>query len=331
MFYPIHPSDSPEAKIGRKIYEEFDTVVILRKQHRIQDIPWKNFLSNLRNGTVADSEISMLRDLVIGSPNNEPVDFSSSEWSNASLVTPRHGVQNMWNEHATYKWCQSSGEQLFICDAEDTIKGRSLDNDEKYTLLTRKNDGTKQKRRKDLPNRLHLAKGMKVMVTTNIETDLDVANGARGQIVDIVLHPDEPDVTGQPIVKLKHLPSYILVKLERTRATPLEGLEGSVIPIEPALVKMQIKVPASNGGTVTRTVSVTSQSDRPYGLQYHLLTDLFLPFIFLTFPYSTNPSTGLRSPSRPYCLSIVPPLIIHSPRILVTLLLRNNSVVLTSD
>jgi len=76
---------------------------------------------------------------------------------------------------------------------------------------------------------------------------------------------------------------------------------------------------------------VTSQSNRSYRLQYHLLMDLFLLFIFLTFPYSANPSTGLRSPSRPYCLSIVPPLIIHSPRILVTLLLRNNSVVLTSD
>ena len=52
-------------------------------------------------------------------------------------------------------------------------------------------------------------------------------------------------------------------------------------------------------------ITVTSQSDRPYGLRYHLLTDLFLPFIFLTFPYSANPSTGLRSPSRPYCLPLL--------------------------
>lgn len=30
------------------------------------------------------------------------------------------------------------------------------------------------------------------MVTNNVETDLDITNGARGEIMDIVLHPDEP-------------------------------------------------------------------------------------------------------------------------------------------
>jgi hypothetical protein len=35
---------------------------------------------------------------------------------------------------------------------------------------------------------------MKVMVTDNIETDLNITNGARGEIVDIVLHPDDPSI-----------------------------------------------------------------------------------------------------------------------------------------
>ena len=39
---------------------------------------------------------------------------------------------------------------------------------------------------------MELAIGIKVMVTENIKTDLDVANGVRGEIVDIILHPDEP-------------------------------------------------------------------------------------------------------------------------------------------
>jgi len=34
-------------------------------------------------------------------------------------------------------------------------------------------------------------------------------------------------------------PSYLLVKLDRTRATPLEGLEG-VIPVEPLTTSIQI-------------------------------------------------------------------------------------------
>lgn len=33
---------------------------------------------------------------------------------------------------------------------------------------------------KDLPHKIDLAIGMKVMVTDNLETDLDITNGARG-------------------------------------------------------------------------------------------------------------------------------------------------------
>ena len=39
--------------------------------------------------------------------------------------------------------------------------------------------------RKDLPGKVKLAIGMKVLVTDNIRTDLDVTNGACGTIVDI--------------------------------------------------------------------------------------------------------------------------------------------------
>ncbi len=72
------------------------------------------------------------------------------------------------------------------------------------------------------------------MVTNNIETDLDITNGAQGEIVDIVLHVDEPSFNNdQSKVFLKHLPCYILVKLTRTRATQLDRLAKNVIPIEP--------------------------------------------------------------------------------------------------
>jgi len=46
--------------------------------------------------------------------------------------------------------------------------------------------------------------------------DLDVANGACGEIVNIVLHPDEPPVGDGPMVHPKYLLAYILVKLTCT-------------------------------------------------------------------------------------------------------------------
>ena len=38
---------------------------------------------------------------------------------------------------------------------------------------------------------MEIAVGMKVLVTNNLETDLDLTNGAQREIVGIVLHPME--------------------------------------------------------------------------------------------------------------------------------------------
>lgn len=92
------------------------------------------------------------------------------------------------------------------------------------------------------------------MLTNNIETDLDMTNGARGEIIGITLHPDEPRIDkAECTVQLKNMPIYILVKLTRTRATRLEGLEDCVIPVEPITTSYQIKVPV-DGKMVQRTV-----------------------------------------------------------------------------
>jgi hypothetical protein len=254
LFYPSNPLDSTDSQIGRAIYEEFQTVVILKQQHRITDDVWKDFLQRLRNGVVQERDIHMLKKQVIGNPETEEVDFNAYPWNEASLVTPRHAVRNEWNASAVRKWCQVSKQRLYVCRAEDTTNGRPLSQTERYVAALKKR-GEGRRKRKDLPKTLEIAKGMKVMVTSNIETDLDVANGARGEIVDIILHPDEPPIGDGPICELKYLPSYILVRLSRTRATKLEGLEEAVIPVEPASIKYQIKIKNTQNKIITRTVT----------------------------------------------------------------------------
>jgi hypothetical protein len=46
------------------------------------------------------------------------------------------------------------------------------------------------------------------MVTENVEMDLDITNGACGEIVGIVLHEDEPPIAQGAVVKLRYLPAY---------------------------------------------------------------------------------------------------------------------------
>ncbi|KAG8793356.1 hypothetical protein FRC12_002950 [Ceratobasidium sp. 428] len=82
------------------------------------------------------------------------------------------------------------------------------------------------------------------MVTWNVDTNIDVTNGARGVIVGIKLDPDEPPFEEiNPVVTLTRMPAYILVKLDRTRAIPLPGLDEGVLPVVPASKSYSIMMP----------------------------------------------------------------------------------------
>ncbi|KAJ3511695.1 hypothetical protein NLJ89_g3948 [Agrocybe chaxingu] len=255
-FRPDPANDSIDCQLGRKIYEEFTTVVTLKQQMRVTDEVWQDFLQHLRHGKVQERHLTILRELVVDKDSTNRVDFDTEPWKSAALVTPRHAVRKSWNEMAVRKMCRETGRQLFICTAEDTVKDRPLTLLEKYILESRHTKQKGQRGRqqtKDLPRKIELAIGMKVMVTNNIETDLDLTNGARGEIVDIVLHPDEPPVGDSPIVHLKYVPAYILVKLSRTRASKLEGLDDAVIPVEPITTTYRIKMKV-RGKEITRTI-----------------------------------------------------------------------------
>lgn len=177
----------------------------------------------------------MLRSLQIGPDDDisrDPV------WREAVLVTPRHAVRRRWNAAALRRHCARTGHQLYRCPADDRIAGRPLSLVEQYSLHASKS-GADERRR--LADDVELAVGMKVMVTFNIQTELDIANGARGTIVDIVLHPDEPHLDASaPEVTLRYPPAYVLVKLERTSmqqsfslttATGRHTVERSQLPI----------------------------------------------------------------------------------------------------
>ena len=92
------------------------------------------------------------------------------------------------------------------------------------------------------------------MVTLNILTDLDVANGVRGVLEGIVLDERERLITTKHThtVQLKYPPRYVLVKLDRTKAPSLEGLPPKVIPIVPVTKTFTVNKDGSKI-TVNRT------------------------------------------------------------------------------
>lgn len=100
------------------IIEEFTTVVVLKEQKRIQDPIWHDFLQHLRQGTVNKGHIDMLRSLIISNKKIFKKEGRPELWSDAALVTPRHGVRVQWNEAGVRQMCRDEQRRLFVCKRE---------------------------------------------------------------------------------------------------------------------------------------------------------------------------------------------------------------------
>jgi hypothetical protein len=64
-----------------------------------------------------------------------------------------------------------------------------------------------------LPHKVELVIGMKAMVTMNISTETDLANGSRGVVEDIILDPRESVDPGHgKTIRLQYPPAAVLFK-----------------------------------------------------------------------------------------------------------------------
>jgi hypothetical protein len=192
LYWPVDAKhDSEEDILGRKIYEQFSTVVQLNKQIRVQDPVWQNVLQHVRYGNCRQQHIDIIKKLIITNDDGSSVDYSVAPWKDARLVTPRHAVRTQWNTAAIKKHCENTRRRLYICPAEDTIEGRPVTNKEKIAILTKKKGTKSQSDQGGLTKEIELAIGVPVMVTLNIRTEMDVANGVRGTLEGIVLDERE--------------------------------------------------------------------------------------------------------------------------------------------
>nr|GAT47621.1 predicted protein [Mycena chlorophos] len=237
--------DTPDfvPSVGLSLYQQFTTVVTLTEQRQVTDADWMAMLRRLRNGDCTEADIDMVNALVVGNPRYQPPSWTSSPWDSAVLVTPRHGARIQWNAESLKKHRARTGNHVYICCAEDIVAGREggLTMRERLaiTLATTKQSGK-------LNERVEIAVGMRAMVLFNISTEADLANGTRGEIIDIVLDACEQDTleldptTGHAI--LQYPPAAVLFKPNSiSSAFPqFEGLPAGVIPVVPSTAKFTV-------------------------------------------------------------------------------------------
>ena len=90
------------------------------------------------------------------------------------------------------------------------------------------------------------------MVMLNVATDLDLANGTRGVIVDIVLDPREDQPCAGAVSRLHYPPALVLFKPLNPPTVTFPSLDNSLIPIFPCEKKFTIKDVDGKNKTITR-------------------------------------------------------------------------------
>lgn len=81
------------------------------------------------------------------------------------------------------------------------------------------------------------------MVTLNLATEADLANGSRGTIEDIILDPRERltgDDIDRGVVWTKYLPAMILFRPFHYEFDPFPGFNAGLIPIFPSEVRFSV-------------------------------------------------------------------------------------------
>jgi len=112
--------------------------------------------------------------------------------------------------------CQTDGISLISCPALYTIQGHHLTLEEKLAVAAKPKTGRGRNRREraGLADEVELVVRMDVMITFNVSTDLDVASGARGNIVKIVLDArEEINSKSSQVMELHYPATYVLVRM----------------------------------------------------------------------------------------------------------------------
>ncbi|KAJ6580050.1 hypothetical protein DFH09DRAFT_1444451 [Mycena vulgaris] len=111
----------------------------------------------------------------------------------------------------------------------------------------------KTKQTGKLDEHVEIAIGMRGMVLMNLSTEGDLANGTRGEIVEIKFNMHEPlpleedAVTGS--IRLKFPPAVVFFKPDKCSFPRFHGLPDGVIPIVPS--KRPFSIKSESGGTIT--------------------------------------------------------------------------------
>ena len=239
--FPIDHS----SRLGRTLFEQFDSVIHLEEQMRVQDPVWEHILTRTRTGDCNAEDLAEIDCLVLGNAECVTPDFTTAPWNDCILVTSRNAVQMLWNEHMLHTHCARTGYTRYIVHAQDNARNHELSPADRLAIAQLKLDQTNR-----LPHKIEIAIGEKIMILTNIAPSAGVANGTRGIITDIILDPRETlQASPQQFRRLLYPPSAILFSPLHPFPVHFRSLPQGIIPLFPLTKTFKMKC----GRTIQRT------------------------------------------------------------------------------
>ena len=239
--------------MGCNIYMQFETVVTLTEQMRIMDNVWRQILEHSRMGDCTKDDLQEIRKLVLTNNMCDVPDFNQIPWDDVILVTPCNIMRWKWNAVVLQQYCRKSQNMLYICQVEDVVgKERRQPTMEEMTIVAGLDPEDDLHR---LHTRIEVTIGMRAMVTMNISTEADLANGTQGTVTDIFLDPRERLESSElekGIVMLLYPPAMVIFKPLHSTFPIFNGFEDGEIPLFPSKYTFRIMTLSGQKCSVSR-------------------------------------------------------------------------------
>jgi ATP-dependent exoDNAse (exonuclease V) alpha subunit len=220
-------------KVGRALWLQINTVVILKKQMRTTDQRLLGIQNRIRDGKATKDDHNELRKRIVGI-GNDLQSLNESPWNSAPIIVFRNELKTCINNKAVEKLANENRIPMIVCVANDKFS-IPLQNKEiaRYIL------SLEEKNTQSLPGYLPLVENMPVMLTRSLFTELEVSNGTIGIFKQLIYDDMESETID--IVDTKKFPKntiyirkpvFALIELIKTDKLPiLEDLPPKIIPV----------------------------------------------------------------------------------------------------
>ena len=256
-----------EAAIGKALWHQVTTVVILRQNMRqrtqsINDAKFREALSNMRYKACTPADITFLKTLISSEmPGRSSV--NEKQFRNVSIITNLNSQKDEINRLGSQRFAAETGQNLTHFYSIDTVASNESEEDQqKKSFNVRRKRSTKHNsipekiqqalweqptcaNTKLIPGKLSICLGMPIMIRNNAATEMCITKGQEATVHAWDSHKtaEGRDVLDTLFVELTNPPTPV----------QLDGLPLNVIPLTRTSVTTNCRLPDDTSLTVSRS------------------------------------------------------------------------------